>query len=110
LWGDLENDSVEIKSDENLLEWFLINVENGIVCINAQINDFEGPLQFSPTKRRFHPTVRAGVLLTEEGTNATVTNASERATNERATNATAIAPSKKYNIHKKKTAATKKCF
>ena len=44
LWRDLENDSVEIKSDENLLEWFLINVDNGLVCINAQINDFEGPL------------------------------------------------------------------
>ncbi|WVZ80109.1 hypothetical protein U9M48_027612, partial [Paspalum notatum var. saurae] len=26
--------------------------------IDAQINDFEGPLQFSPTKRRFHPSVR----------------------------------------------------
>ena len=43
LWHDLENDSMEIKSDENLLEWFLINVENELVCINAQINDFEGP-------------------------------------------------------------------
>ena len=72
---------MEIKSDKNLLEWFLINVENGLVCINAQINDFDGPLQFSPTKRRFHPTVRAGVLLIDEGT-------SERETNERATNAT----------------------
>ena len=70
LWRDLENDFVKINSDENLLEWFLINVDNGLVCINAQINDFEGPLQFSPTKRRFHPTMRAGVLLIEEGTNA----------------------------------------
>ena len=74
---------MEIKSDENLLEWFLINVDNGLVCINDQINDFEGPLQFSPTKRRFHPTVRTGVLLIEEGTNATSTNASERATKKR---------------------------
>ena len=40
--------------------------------------------------------MRAGVLLIEEGTNATTTNASERATN-----ATAIAPYKKDNIHKK---------
>ena len=63
LWRDLENDSMKIKSNENLLEWFLINVEDGLVCINAQINDFEGPLQFSPIKRRFHPTVRASVLL-----------------------------------------------
>ena len=93
LWRDLENDSMEIKSDENLLEWFLTNVDNGLVCINARINDFEGPLQFSPTKRRFHPTVRAGVLLIEEGTNATATNASERATNKRAT--------KKDNIYQK---------
>jgi hypothetical protein len=29
LWRDLDNDSMEIKSDENLLDWFLINVENG---------------------------------------------------------------------------------
>ena len=64
---------MEIKSDESMLEWFLINVENGLVCINAQINDFEGPLQFSLTKRRFHPSVRAGVLLIKEGTNATAT-------------------------------------
>ena len=71
---------MEIKSDENLLEWFLINVDNGLVCINDQINDFEGLLQFSQPKGRFHPTVRTGVLLIEEGTNATATNASERAT------------------------------
>ena len=79
---------MEIKSDENLLEWFLINVKDGLVRINTQINDFEGPLQFSPTKRRFHPTVRTSVLQIEEGTN-------ERATNEIATNKTATAPSKK---------------
>ena len=54
---------MEIKSGENLLEWFLINVEDRFVCINAQINDFKGSLQFSPTKKRFHPTVRASVLL-----------------------------------------------
>jgi hypothetical protein len=102
----LENDYVEIKSDENMLEWFLINIDNGLVCINAQINDFEEPLQFSPTKRRFHPTVRAGMLLIEEGTNVTATNVSEGATNasERATNATATATtsSKKKTIHTKK--------
>jgi hypothetical protein len=44
---------MEIKSNENMLDWFLINVENGLVCINAQINNFEGPLQFSPTKRPY---------------------------------------------------------
>ena len=89
LWRDLENDSIEIKSDKNLLEWLLINVEDGLVCINAQINDFEGPLQFSPTKRRFLPSVRAGVFLIEEGTSERATN--ERATNEIATNMVSLA-------------------
>ena len=56
---------MEIKSDENLLEWSLLNVEKGVVRINAQVNDFHGPLQFSPTKRRFHPSVRSRVLLIE---------------------------------------------
>ena len=54
--------------------------------------------------------MRAGVLLIEEGTNATATNACERATNvsERATNAMATAPAKKRQYPPKKTAATKK--
>ena len=95
---------MEIKSDKNLLEWFLINVENRLVCINAQINDFEGPLQFSPTKRRFHPTVRASVLLIEEGT-------SERATNKIAANKTTITPSKKRQYPpKKRQLPQTKCF
>ena len=55
LWCDLENDSIEIKSDKNLLEWLLINVEDGLVCINAQINDFEGPLQFFFNKDKVSP-------------------------------------------------------
>jgi len=84
LWRDLENYSMNIKSDENLLEWFLLNIEKGLVCINAQVIDFHGPLQFSPTKRRFHPSVRSSVLLIEEATNKTATN--ERATNKTATN------------------------
>ena len=50
LWRKLEY-SMEIKSDEQLLEWFQLNLDKGIVRINAQINDFEGPLQCSPTKR-----------------------------------------------------------
>ena len=33
------------------------NKDKGEVHIVGQINDFEGPLQFSPTKRRLHPTV-----------------------------------------------------
>ncbi|KAG2607121.1 hypothetical protein PVAP13_4NG199422, partial [Panicum virgatum] len=55
LWRELEY-SMEIKSDEQLLEWFQLNLDKGIVRINAQINDFEGPLQCSPTKRRCHPS------------------------------------------------------
>jgi hypothetical protein len=69
LWRDLENDSFEMKTDEHLLEWFVLNVDKGVACINAQINDFEGPLQFSPTKRRCHPSVRSRVHLIEGSTN-----------------------------------------
>ena len=65
LWHDLQNYSTEIKSDENLVELYLLNVEKRLVCMNAQVNDFHGPLQFSPTKRRFHPSVRSRVLLIE---------------------------------------------
>ena len=87
---------MEIKSDENLLEWFLINIEKELVCINAKINGFEGPHQFSPTKRRFHPTVWTVVLMIEEGTSERATNeraSNERATNETTTNETTIATS-----------------
>jgi hypothetical protein len=49
---------VPIKSDEQLLEWFNLNLENGVAYIDAQINAFDGPIQFSPTKHRLHPTVR----------------------------------------------------
>jgi hypothetical protein len=79
LWRDLNNITCEIKSDEELVDWFLLNLEKGTVCINAQINDFEGPLQCSPTKRRCHPSNR--VPTNETATNETPT--SERATNER---------------------------
>ena len=44
LWHDLQNYSMEIKSDENLVEWNLLNVEKRLVCMNAQVNDFYGPL------------------------------------------------------------------
>ncbi|TVU04201.1 hypothetical protein EJB05_50227, partial [Eragrostis curvula] len=56
LWRELDDEGVEIKNDENLLEWIDLNIEKGEVCIYAQIEDFEGPLQCSPTKRRCHPT------------------------------------------------------
>jgi len=29
LWRDLENDSFEMKTDEHLLEWFVLNVDKG---------------------------------------------------------------------------------
>jgi hypothetical protein len=33
-----------IKSDEQVLQWFQMNLEKGIVHIDAQINDFDGSL------------------------------------------------------------------
>ena len=53
LWSELEY-SIKIKSDEQLLEWFQLNLDKGVV----QINDVEGPLQCSPTKHRCHLSVR----------------------------------------------------
>jgi hypothetical protein len=41
-----------------LFEWCQLNLDKGVVQINAQVNDFEGPLQCSPTKHRCHPYVR----------------------------------------------------
>ena len=86
LWRALEDtfsgDSIEIKTDEQLLEWFELNKDKENVYINAQINDFEGPLQFSPTKRRCHPCVRNRVPTNETNTaeRPTSTNKKERAT------------------------------
>jgi hypothetical protein len=45
------DESVEIRNDEQLLEWCEMNLQQGRVHTIAQINDFDGPLQFSPTKR-----------------------------------------------------------
>jgi hypothetical protein len=60
IWRECSDDEacVEIKSDENLLNWFQLNIEKGEVGIYAEIKDFEGPLQSSLTKRRCHPMVR----------------------------------------------------
>jgi hypothetical protein len=55
---DSDDVSFQIKSDEQVLEWFHMNLEKGVVHIDAQINDFDGPLQFSLTKRALHPKVR----------------------------------------------------
>ncbi len=69
LWRSLDDGFVEIKSDEHLREWFQLNIDKGVVCIDAKINDFNGPLQFSPTKRRFHSSVRSRACISEIATN-----------------------------------------
>ncbi|TVU46529.1 hypothetical protein EJB05_06070 [Eragrostis curvula] len=61
LWRSMVDNPVEIKSDEQLLEWCELNLQQGVVHIDAWIEDFDGPLQFSPTKRRLHPNVRTRV-------------------------------------------------
>ena len=55
---------IEIKTDEQLLECYKLNLEKRVVHIHGQINDFNGPLQFSPTKRRCHPKVRKRAMET----------------------------------------------
>jgi hypothetical protein len=56
LWRSLSDDvATEIKSDEQLLEWFELNIESGIMCVDAKIKDFNDQLQFSPSKRHCHP-------------------------------------------------------
>ena len=69
MWRELESDSIEIKYDEQLFECFDLNVDKGTVHIVAQIDDFEGPLQCSPTKRRCHPSVRNRVPTIDRATN-----------------------------------------
>jgi hypothetical protein len=40
LWHSLPNDvAIEIKSDEKLLEWFELNIESGIMCVDVEIKD-----------------------------------------------------------------------
>jgi hypothetical protein len=53
LWLSLPDDvAIEIKSDEQLLEWFELNIESGIMCVDAEIKDFNELLQFSASKPR----------------------------------------------------------
>jgi hypothetical protein len=90
----LDDVTIEIKSNEQLLEWFKLNIESGIMCVDAEIKDFDDPLQFSPSKHRCHPKVRHTLIETantpyqptqnERATNETTTN--ERAKNEPTTN------------------------
>lgn len=42
LWRSLNSDSGKIKSDEQMLYWFQLNLRKGVVCIDAQIIDFDG--------------------------------------------------------------------
>ncbi|KAG2567858.1 hypothetical protein PVAP13_7NG273524, partial [Panicum virgatum] len=65
---ELETNSIEIKSDEDMLEWFECNLNKRVAQINAQVNEFVGPLQCSPTKRRCHPSLRNKVHANERGT------------------------------------------
>jgi hypothetical protein len=63
LWHSLD-ESVEIRNDEQLLEWCEMNLQQGTTHSDAQINDFDGPLQFSPTKCGLHPKVRSTLCET----------------------------------------------
>ena len=104
LWRALEDtfsgDSIEIKTDEQLLEWFELNKDKENVYINAQINDFEGPLQFSPTKRRCHPCVRNRVPTNETNTaeRPTSINEKERATRKKRAIKKRDPPNKKKRV------------
>ncbi|KAG2551950.1 hypothetical protein PVAP13_9KG442085 [Panicum virgatum] len=69
--------TMEIKSDEELFEWFQLNLDKGVVRINAQINDFEGPLQCSPMKRRCHH-LATEIPINESCPNERVTSTSNK--------------------------------
>ena len=71
---------MKIKSDEQLLESFQLNLEKGVVRIHARINDFKGLLQCVPC----HPSVRNKAHTTTNG-RATKGPTNEGCTNEKAT-------------------------
>jgi hypothetical protein len=112
----LEDASIEIKSDEQLLQWCEMNLESREVHIDADIIDFEGPLQFSPTKRRCHPAVRNKVspppntppVVLDPHVDPTQSTQSVRELTEIAPNtyerATNCNPTKKGKKHKRKRA------
>ena len=80
MWCELESDSIEIKYDEQLFECFDLNVDKGTVHIVSQIDDFEGPLQCSPTKHRCHPSIRNRVPTIERATNVRGKSTSKKKT------------------------------
>ncbi|PAN18624.1 hypothetical protein PAHAL_3G215000 [Panicum hallii] len=83
LWRELDIESIEIKSDEHLLEWFQVNLKKGVVHIIAQINDFDSPIQFSLTKHRCHPSLRNRVPTNERATRETTTNVRAKSTSKK---------------------------
>jgi hypothetical protein len=84
LWCSLSDDvAIEIKSDEQLLVWFGLNIESGIMCVDAEIKDVDGSLQFSPSKHWCHQKVRQTLIKT--ATTPCPPTQNERATNEIAT-------------------------
>jgi hypothetical protein len=50
----LDDVATEIKTNEQLVEWFELNLQYGVMHVDVEIKNFDGPLQFSLTKRRCH--------------------------------------------------------
>jgi hypothetical protein len=101
LYGSSEDsDGVcfQIKNDEHVLEWFEMNLEKGVVYIDAQINDFDDPLQFSPTKCALHPKVRERMTKKTLETSSTPLDLDSRVDHTHLTQAT---PIKERTISKK---------
>ena len=63
-----------------MFECFDLNVDKGTVHIVAQIDDFEGPLQCSPMKRRCHASVRNRIPTIERATNVRGKSTSKKKT------------------------------
>jgi hypothetical protein len=108
LYGSSEDSdgvSFQIKSDEHVLEWFEMNLEKGVVYIDAQINDFDGPLQFSPTKRALHLKVRERMTMKTLETPSTPLDLDSRVDHTHLTQAT---PIKERTTSKKERATSKK--
>ncbi|KAF2927695.1 hypothetical protein DAI22_06g224100 [Oryza sativa Japonica Group] len=57
-WRVCDDAWVEISSDEQLHEWLSLNIAHEVANIEADVDEFKGPLQCSPTKRRVHPNFR----------------------------------------------------
>jgi hypothetical protein len=83
-----------------VLQWFQMNLEKGIVHIDAQINDFDGSLYFSPTKHALHPKVR----LREKTLETPNTPSLDLDPRIEPTQLTQVTPTKGRNTSKKKRA------